>query len=195
MGNMTKRKRANGTFGYTAQVRLKRDGKVYHTEAKTFDRKEEITRITWADLDEAGSRILVRDMKNPGQKIGDNVWCEPPPEALAIILAMRRQKGVAEIFPCSTDAISAAFTRSGALLGITDLRFHDLRHEGVSRLFELGRSVPQAASVSGHRSWSSLQRYTHLRHVGDKFADWAWLTAITAKPETGVGNDEKPRQP
>jgi integrase len=33
-----------------------------------------------------------------------------------------------------------------------DLRFHDLRHEGVSRLFEMGRTIPQAAAVSGHRS-------------------------------------------
>ncbi len=30
-------------------------------------RQEAITRIRWADLDEANSRILVRDMKNPGQ--------------------------------------------------------------------------------------------------------------------------------
>jgi hypothetical protein len=41
------------------------------------------------------------------------------------------------------------------------LHFHDLRHEGISRLFEMGRTIPQAASVSGHRSWASLQRYSH----------------------------------
>ena len=32
------------------------------------------------------------------------------------------------------------------------LHFHDLRHEGVSRLFEMGKTIPQAAGVSGHRS-------------------------------------------
>ena len=36
-------------------------------------RLDEITRISWADLDEAGSRVMVRDMKNPGEKIGNDV--------------------------------------------------------------------------------------------------------------------------
>jgi integrase len=64
-------------------------------------------------------------------------------------------------------------------LAIDDLHFHDLRHEGVSRLFEMGRTIPQVASVSGHRSWQSLQRYTHLRQVGDKYAGWKWKIAHT----------------
>ena len=41
-------------------------------------RLEEITRILWKDLDAEGSRVLVRDMKNPGEKIGNDVWCELP---------------------------------------------------------------------------------------------------------------------
>lgn len=140
-------------------------------------RQEEITRITWADLDEEGSRVLVRDMKNPGEKIGNDVWCELPAEALAIIKAMPRVDP--RIFPFNVDAISAAFTRACALLGIEDLHFHDLRHEGVTRLFEMGRTVPLAASVSGHRGWQSLQRYTHIRQTGDKYEGWPWLKRLT----------------
>lgn len=141
-------------------------------------RQEEILRITWADLDVPHSRVLVRDMKNPGQKVGNDVWCELPPEALAIALAMPRTGP--RIFPYSTHAISANFTRACAFLGIEDLRFHDLRHEGVSRLFEMGRTVPLAASVSGHKSWGSLQRYTHVRAKGDRWAGWPWLESVTA---------------
>jgi integrase len=140
-------------------------------------RQEEITRITWNDLDEPHSRILVRDMKHPGQKIGNDVWVELPDEALAIIKAMPRIKS--EVFPYSTDAISASFTRVCHLLQIKDLHFHDLRHDGVSRLFEMGRTIPQVASVSGHRSWQSLQRYTHLRATGDKYAGWPWLAKVS----------------
>ncbi|MFA7416381.1 MAG: site-specific integrase [Rhizobium sp.] len=139
-------------------------------------RQEEITRIKWEDLDEPHSRILVRDMKHPGQKKGNDVWCELPPEALTIINSMPRAKP--EIFPFGTDAISAAFTRACKLLQIQDLHFHDLRHEGVSRLFEMGRTIPLAASVSGHKSWNSLQRYAHLREKGDKLANWPWLPKI-----------------
>lgn len=136
-------------------------------------RQEEITRITWADYEKEAARVWVRDMKNPGDKKGNHVLCELPPEAAAIIESMPRI--APQIFPYSTDAISASFTRACQQLQIDDLRFHDLRHEGISRLFELGRTIPQAAAVSGHRSWTSLQRYTHLRQDGDKYAEWRWL--------------------
>jgi integrase len=133
-------------------------------------RQEEITRIAWADYDK--TRVLVRDMKHPGDKLGNDTWCDLPPEAAAIVETMPWSKG--PIFPYSTDAISAAFTRACQVLGIEDLHFHDLRHDGVSRLFEMGRTIPQAASVSGHRSWTSLKRYSHLRQAGDKYENWKW---------------------
>ncbi|MGO4564798.1 tyrosine-type recombinase/integrase [Rhizobium sp. 2YAF20] len=140
-------------------------------------RQEEITRIAWSDLDATHSRVLVRDMKHPGQKKGNDVWVELPPEALRIIESMPRTDD--EIFPYQTDAISAAFTRACQFLEINDLHFHDLRHEGVSRLFEMGRTIPLAASVSGHRSWNSLKRYSHLREAGDKFGGWKWLDIVS----------------
>jgi integrase len=72
-------------------------------------RQEEITRIAWLDFDKDASRVLVRDMKNPGDKKGNNVFCDLAPEALAIIESMPRT--APQIFPYSTDAISAAFSR------------------------------------------------------------------------------------
>ena len=143
-------------------------------------RQEEITRILWTDIDEANSRVLVRDMKNPGEKIGNDVWCDLPPEALAIVKAM--PKDGERIFPYGTDAISANFTRACQIKGIKDLRFHDLRYEGISRLFEIGRDIPRVALVSGHKSWSSLQRYAHIRQSGDKYAGWKWLDVVTTPP-------------
>src|SRR4029453_6763769 len=137
-------------------------------------RQEEITLLRWEDLD--GDRILVRDMKHPGDKQGNNVYCELPPEALDIVRSMPRAAD--KIFPYSSDAIRAAFTRACPFLGIEDLPFHDLRHEGISRLFEMGRTIPQAAAVSGHRSWTSLKRYTHIRQTGDKNKDWKWLPIL-----------------
>jgi len=49
----------------------------------------------------------------------------------------------------------------------------------VSRLFELGYTIPHAAAVSGHRSWVSLKRYTHIRQTGDKYAGWKWLSEVS----------------
>ncbi len=137
-------------------------------------RQEEITLLRWDDLED--DRILVRDMKHPGDKKGNDVHCELPPEALEVIRSMPRD--AERIFPYSTDAISAAFTRACKILGISDLRFHDLRHEGISRLFEMGRTIPQVAAVSGHRSWTSLKRYTHIRQSKDKYETWKWTALI-----------------
>jgi integrase len=133
-------------------------------------RQEEITRLAWADLDTEHGRVLVRDMKHPGEKIGNDQWLDLPPEAMAVI--QRQPRTGDRIFPASTDAISASFTRACKMLGIADLHFHDLRHDGISRLFEMAWSIPHVAAVSGHRSWQSLKRYTHIRQRGDKYAGW-----------------------
>lgn len=50
-----------------------------------------------------------------------------------------------------------------AKLGIEDLRLHDLRHEGISRLFEAGLQIQEVALISGHVSWAALKRYTHIK--------------------------------
>ncbi|MGM5087585.1 site-specific integrase [Rhizobium leguminosarum bv. viciae] len=141
-------------------------------------RQEEITVIRWSDYEPGHDRYLVRDMKHPGQKIGNDVWCTLLPEGRAIIESMPRGKN--EIFPYNPSTISRNFTDACKLLGIEDLHFHDLRHDGISRLFEMGWDIPRAATVSAHRSWSSLKRYTHIRQVGDKYAGWKWL------PQTGT---------
>jgi len=48
-------------------------------------------------------------------------------------------------------------------VGIVGLRFHDLRHEAVSRLVEIGLGDQEVAAISGHKSMQMLRRYTHLR--------------------------------
>jgi len=104
-------------------------------------RQEEITRIRWDDLDDSRHAVLVRDMKNPGQKIGNDVWCHLPYEAWAILQSMPKVER--EIFPYNAKSVSASFTRACPMLGIEDLHFHDLRHEGVSRLVEMDWDIPR----------------------------------------------------
>ncbi len=47
--------------------------------------------------------------------------------------------------------------------GIDDLRFHDLRHEAVSQLFEKGLNISEVLTVSGHKDPRMLFKYTHPR--------------------------------
>src|SRR5690625_3633018 len=124
-------------------------------------RQGEITRLQWDDLDERTRTGLVRDVKHPTRKKGNHKRCKFTPEAWEII--QRQPKGDALIFPYQAKTISAYFTRAVAILEIDDLRFHDLRHEATSRLFERGYSIQEVQQFTLHESWAMLSRYTHLR--------------------------------
>jgi integrase len=143
-------------------------------------RQEEITRIRWDALNDQEQSALITDMKNPGQKYGNDVWCHMPDEAWRILQSM--PKVADEVFPYNSRSISASFTRACHFLQIDDLHFHDLRHDGVSRLFEKGWDIPRVASVSGHRDWNSMRRYTHLRGKGDPYEGWEMLEEVIAGP-------------
>ncbi|MCL5777210.1 tyrosine-type recombinase/integrase [Limibaculum sp. FT325] len=74
------------------------------------------------------------------------------------------------VFPVTAEGLRYHWEQALARAGITDLRFHDLRHEAISRLFELGLSVPEVALISGHKTISALQTYANMKpmQVGQK---------------------------
>lgn len=131
---------------------------------------------TWNDYDQANEQIMIRNMKHPMQTEGNDMLLDIRKEAQTIIDSMPRTDK--RIFPYNRDVISRHFTDACKILEIEDLHFHDLRHEGISRLFEMGLTIPQVAQVSGHRSWQSLQRYTQIKQKGDKYANWKWWPIV-----------------
>jgi integrase len=75
------------------------------------------------------------------------------------------QREPVQVFPMSGNSVRLAFEHLRVRAGMPDLRFHDLRHEAVSRLFERGLNLVEVAAISGHKELKMLQRYTHLRAV------------------------------
>jgi len=138
----------------------------------------ELLANTWADYDKSAGEITVRNMKHPRQTIGNDMVLTLRLEAQAIIESMPRVSD--RIFPYNEDVVSRLFTEACKLLEIEDLHFHDLRHEGISRLFEMGLTIPQVAQISGHQSWQCLKRYTQIRQTGDKYENWKWWEVVTA---------------
>ena len=68
------------------------------------------------------------------------------------------------VFDYTASGFKNAWRIATQRLRIEDLHFHDLRHEAISRFFELGcLNVMEIAAISGHRSMNMLKRYTHLR--------------------------------
>jgi integrase len=124
-------------------------------------RESEICRLEWADNNVKARTGLVRDAKHPTAKEGNHRRFKYTPEAWAIV---ERQPKLSEyIFPYQPKSVCDAFTRACHMLGIKDLRFHDMRHEATSRLFERGYQIHEVAQFTLHESWNELKRYTNLR--------------------------------
>jgi integrase len=67
------------------------------------------------------------------------------------------------LLPLNPKSLGKEFREACKILGIEDLRFHDLRHEGCTRLAEQSMTIPEIQKVSLHDSWSSLQRYVSVK--------------------------------
>jgi integrase len=124
-------------------------------------RQSEICRIMWTDNDATTRTGVVRDAKHPTAKTGNHRRFKYTPEAWDVV--SRQPRTSDRIFPYNEKSIGAAFTRACKVLGIQDLRFHDLRHEATSRLFERGYQIHEVAQFTLHDSWSELKRYANLR--------------------------------
>ena len=127
----------------------------------TAMRLGEIVNIKWEDVDVESRTVLIRDRKHPTEKLGNN---QKVPLLFESDLIVKRQpRNSDRVFPFNAQSCSRAFQRATAALNIDDLTFHDLRHEGTTRLFEAGFRIEQVALVTGHRDWGMLRRYVQLR--------------------------------
>ncbi|MGR5298816.1 tyrosine-type recombinase/integrase [Vibrio mediterranei] len=121
----------------------------------------EVCELKWSDINKEHKTILVRNRKDPRKKQGNHMVV--PLLAESFDIAMRQPKVNSFIFPFNPRSVTVGFQRVRKNLGINDLRYHDLRREGASRLFEKGYSIEEVAQVTGHRNLNILwQVYTQL---------------------------------
>jgi integrase len=119
-------------------------------------RRGELLKIKWADLDLEERTLQLYDTKNGEDR--------KVPLTVAATRVLEEWGSTSErIFPVTNVAVRQAWDRLVKRAGITNLHFHDLRHEAISRFFEMGLSVPEVALISGHKDPRMLFRYTHLR--------------------------------
>src|SRR5690606_13755412 len=118
-------------------------------------------RPRWDDIDEQAMTTVARDMKSPKGSKGNHATVTLTRQAPAIIL--RPPRAGERTFPYQAVSAQGNFMRACQHLEIEDLHFQDLRHEGISRLFEAGYQIHEVAQFSGHLDWGTLRRYTNLR--------------------------------
>ncbi len=136
---------------------------------ETAARLGELLSVKWADVDLVRRVMIVRGIDERGTKNGDALRQVPLSRAAVEVLeglkAMPRSiDGRVFYWWKASDSFNKTWRRVCARAGVEGLRFHDLRHEATSRLFEKGVfDSMEVASITGHKTLQMLKRYTHLR--------------------------------
>ena len=120
-------------------------------------RRGEILLIQQRHVDRERRTLLIPETKN-----GHSRTIPLSKETLAL-LHQFQDDGLR--FPVSANAFRLAWERVRQRAGMKDFHFHDLRHEAISRFFELGLTAPEVALISGHRDFRMLFRYAHGSRV------------------------------
>ncbi len=128
---------------------------------ETGMRRSEILRIDAKHVHLMHRELFVPPGKN--NKARTIVLTMAAADVLSKLLKQSGEDG--RLFPMTTQAAKCAWRRVRTRAGLDgqNLRFHDLRHEAISRFFELGLSMPEVASQSGHGDARMLLRYGHAR--------------------------------
>lgn len=128
---------------------------------ETGMRRGELLGLRWRDISHNRRVVTLHMTKN-----GERREVPLSQRAYDALSTWRRSDDLNDeerVFPLSAGGLEQIWSRLLLRAKITDLRFHDLRHEAVSRLFERGLNVMEVSSISGHRELRMLRRYSHLR--------------------------------
>ena len=135
---------------------------------ETGMRRSEIMGLTWQDVDLTNRKAYLHHTKN-----GQSRQVPLTKKAMNIFQGLN-QDSPDKIFTLSLDQLRGQFERvkkyaqanwlDNSVNPFEDLRFHDLRHEALSRLSDAGLNVIELSCISGHKTLGMLQRYTHPSH-------------------------------
>ena len=126
---------------------------------ETGMRRSEILGLRWEHIDEQNKSVFLPMTKN-----GSSRRVPLSDKAFEILLSVKTNKDTP--FPITDVAFRQAWDRLRHRANITDLTFHDLRHEAISRLFESGLKIHEVMAISGHKTASQLFRYIQPESLG-----------------------------
>lgn len=121
---------------------------------ETAMRRGEILSMRWHHIDLDRRSVVIPETKNGYPRT-------IPLTSKAMVTLQGIKRDSERVFPIQPNALRLSWTRLTHRASIKDLHFHDLRHEAISRFFEMGLTVPEVASISGHRDIRMLMRYAH----------------------------------
>jgi integrase len=124
---------------------------------ETAMRRGEIMSLLWVNINFEKSVAFLALTKN-----GDSRYVPLSSKAIRIIRSLPR--GIdGRVFPLNKGTVSILFLRALRRAKVENFHFHDLRHTAITRLASIFSNPMEIASISGHKSLSMLQRYTHIK--------------------------------
>lgn len=137
-------------------------------------RLSELFEIEAAHMHAESGTYMVYDLKHPDGAAGNDHEALLPEMGWVVLRDLQRTHPVESgpLLPWNPKTASNYFTRACFQLGIKDLHFHDLRHEGASRLAEDGKTIPEIQQVTLHEDWGSLKVYVNVRGRRGRRADY-----------------------
>lgn len=151
----------------------------------TGARLGELLRLTWADVDLGSSTVSFAQTKS-----GKRRSIPLNKDAAAALRALPGSSG--RVFVRSGKPVSdvrGAFERACRLAGISDFRFHDLRHTFASHAAMAGMPMETLRRMLGHSTLVMVSRYAHLSDT--HMAEAAELVSLG----TDTQADTKPPKP
>ncbi len=136
---------------------------------ETAMREQEITLARWVDISPSGLKMHI-PASHTKTKTARTILLSQKAREILALQKERCPKGEARAFHQfpNAQALCEAFARLRERAGISDLHFHDLRHEATSRLCESGQlNMMAIMEMTGHRSLATFQGYVHLIAKGD----------------------------
>jgi len=121
----------------------------------TGARQGEILRLTQNNIDYEKKLITFLDTKN-----GQDRTIPAPDNVLNILKKYRFGK---KVFNIVARRLRKHFKIACVKAGIADFRFHDLRACFCTNALLNGWSIAEVSTVSGHKDWSQLKRYTRIK--------------------------------
>jgi integrase len=125
---------------------------------ETAMRQGELIRLHWEHID-----LNRRTAHLPDTKNGEARTVPLSTTAVRVLRTLPRGLHGPVFLGLTTEAVKRAYIRAVRRASIENLRFHDLRHEATTRLFEKGLNIMEVASITGHKDLRMLRRYTHLK--------------------------------
>ena len=127
---------------------------------ETGMRLGELLSLTWDNLS-----LDKRTAYLPVTKNGESRTIPLSLKAIEVFKTMPRRIDTKKVFWSWTnrDSVVNVWKRTCKRAGISDLHFHDLRHEATSRLANKLSNILELSAVTGHKDLRMLKRYYHPR--------------------------------